>query len=65
MYFSSDDCDGFFYVVEAISTVMGKKNAPDYAFIIVLPLTNDSIVEAIKSFINSEELSNIQHEFYW
>ena len=69
-----NNSDEFGYVVEIttpqfLSTVMEKKKMeflpPDYPFIIVSKLTDDTIRAAIESFINPQDPINIYDELYW
>ena len=69
-----NDSDGFGYVVEVttpqfLSTLMEKQKMeflpPDYPFIIVSKLTDDTIRAAIESFINPQDPINIYDELYW
>jgi len=69
-----NDSDGFGYIVEVttpqfLSTLMEKQKMeflpPDYPFIIVSKLTDDTIRAAIESFINPQDPINIYDELYW
>jgi len=66
--------EGFCYFVEVttpqfLSTLMEKQKMeflpPDYPFIIVSKLTDDTIRAAIESFINPQDPINIYDEWYW
>jgi len=66
-----NDSDQFGYVVEVttpqfLSTLMEKQKMkflpPDYPFILVSKLTNNTIRVAIESFINPQDLINIYNE---
>jgi len=69
-----ENSDEFGYVVEVttpqfLSTLMEKKKmeflSPNYPFIIVSKLTDDTIRAAIESFINPQDPIDPHEELYW
>ena len=69
-----ENSDEFGYVVEVttppfLSTMMEKKKmevlSPNYPFIIVSKLTDDTIRAAIESFINPQDPIDPHDELYW